>query len=60
MKNPYTKKEIKDFIKETRQMLRTIESDLLASDWWQVYESVYCITGSGELLVEKYEHWEQE
>jgi hypothetical protein len=58
MSQPYTKTEIRKFIKDTRRMLRCMESDLREENWHGVYD---CFTAIGsDLFVNQYERWEEE
>jgi len=58
MSQPYTKTEIKKFIKETSEMLRHMESDLREENWHGVYECFVAIPADS--FVNQYEDWEEE
>ena len=60
MSQPYTKTEVRGFIKATRRMLRLIELDARQSDWVEAYSGICIIEGSAQELVEKYENREEE
>ncbi len=57
MSQPYTKTEIRKYIKDTRRMLRFMESDLQKEDWHGVYDCFGAI-GSEDFVI-KYEEWEE-
>ena len=58
MSQPYTKTEVREFIKDTRRMLRFMESDLRNQDWQGVYD---CFNAIGsDSFVDKYDRWEEE
>ena len=58
MSQPYTKTEVRDFIKDTRRILKFMESDLREENWREVYDGFGAI--GSEIFVNQYERWEEE
>lgn len=57
-KRPWTKTEVRKFIKDSRDALRLCEADLKRDDYENAYQNLYRMAGGAELLTDAYERWE--
>lgn len=58
MTKPWPKKEVREWIKQSRESLRLCEKALQRDDYYEAYQMIYRIAGGGEMLTEHYERWE--
>ena len=55
---PWSKKQVREWMKECRESLRLCEKALQRDDYFDAYQMIYQIAGSGEILTDRYERWE--
>lgn len=55
---PWSKKEVREWIKGSRETLRLCEKALQRDDYFDAYQMIFQIAGSGEMFTDRYERWE--
>lgn len=55
MSKPFTKSEVREWMKDVRRILRSMEQSLKQDDWDDVYQGFVAI--GAELFVDQYEQY---